>query len=699
MSKRGRWFGVQATGLLLALIFALAGCSPAMQPEPSIEVTALVTHQVVETVEVIVTPDVLGSPTAAGEPGEQATQPPASPAPTSSAPTVLAPTTSAPTEVPFIEERLIELEWPESMRLGESDVLRLALVPSSEGYTAQTEFGEHTLDVQGLPLRQTPGYNLYGIARLDGVAFQISPSGDQRRVIPPGEQAAWRWTLAARQAGRQRLSISLTLRWEPQEATIGPVSESLAFGRGLNVQVRSLFGLSQAQALLAGMICLVVGGSLGAAALVGRSSGARQVIQTAAPNHELQVESGAHIQLSKDEDDLVRAMFNRYRRLVVEREFLSGYSGARTLLVRAVAPDGRADAATIVKIGSRAAVLQEVANYESYVKDRLPPITARIQRAPVALRGGKLAALQYTFIAEPGKLPLSLRQALSANPDPALLQKLFDTFGSHWWLQGQPYTFRMAQEYDRLLPPHWVVEPAQGKSTWQALNGSGGDYPVGEVLRLGEIASLEQRLDGRSWSLHLRAAENQPPQRLRWMAVEKPASGAVVRVTSGRMDLLREWTAGCELYGMPDPLEKLDAWLDATIQGRRATIHGDLNLENVLVGPGELVWLIDFATTREGHALQDFAHLGADLVAHVLSADAGSPEKYLRHLEAGDALLEALEGMARRCTFDPASVEEYHRALALTCLGALKYANLSPLARHCLYLTAAYYGRNFQVIG
>ena len=180
--------------------------------------------------------------TAAGAPGEQ-TRVPGSPVPTS----------PAPTPEPYTEERLIELEWPESMRIGESDVLRLALVPSKEGYTAEAEFGEHSLDVQAIPLQQTPGYTLYGIARLDGVAFQISPSGDQRRVIPPGEQAAWRWTLAARQAGRQRLSISLTLRWEPQEGIIGPVSESLAFGRGLNVQVRSLFGLSQPQALLAGM--------------------------------------------------------------------------------------------------------------------------------------------------------------------------------------------------------------------------------------------------------------------------------------------------------------------------------------------------------------------------------------------------------------------------------------------------------------
>lgn len=36
------------------------------------------------------------------------------------------------------------------------------------------------------------------------------------------------------------------------------------------------------------------------------------------------------------------------------------------------------------------------------------------------------------------------------------------------------------------------------------------------------------------------------------------------------------------------------------------------------------MWLIDFARTREGHTLFDFAHLGAEIVAHVLAVRADS---------------------------------------------------------------------------
>jgi Ser/Thr protein kinase RdoA (MazF antagonist) len=163
-------------------------------------------------------------------------------------------------------------------------------------------------------------------------------------------------------------------------------------------------------------------------------------------------------------------------------------------------------------------------------------------------------------------------------------------------------------------------------------------------------------------------------------------------VTASRMGLLHDWTKDFERFGLPDPLEGLEGWLQTTLQGARSTIHGDLNLENILVGPGELVWLIDFAQTREGHPLFDFAHLAAELVAHVLAPRAGSLESFREMLLAGDEpLLNAVEAISVRCLFDAARPAEFYRAAALACLGTIKYPNRSPLARQCLYLAAAWY--------
>jgi hypothetical protein len=85
----------------------------------------------------------------------------------------------------------------------------------------------------------------------------------------------------------------------------------------------------------------------------------------------------------------------------------------------------------------------------------------------------------------------------------------------------------------------------------------------------------------------------------------------------------------------------------------------------------------------------DFAHLGAEIIAHVLAPRCASAQVYLERLVAGNELLHALEEIASRCLFDPKRVEEYHLALLLACLGALKFVNLPDLSRHCLYLTAA----------
>lgn len=596
---------------------------------------------------------------------------------------------------------MVELEWPARLRLGESDVLRLALVPAEGGYTAQAEFPEHTLATQSVPVQRPPGYSLSAVARLDGVGFDISPTGDQLRLVPPGEVVSWRWSLAPRAPGRQRLSIVLLLRWEPDPGLSAPRRESSVYGRSLDVQVISFLGLRRPEAMAFGLVGLVAGSGLSFWALFARRrqpGGAGWSLRRGEPNPRVALETGAGMSLNGEETHLLQALFGRYARLVLEREFLSGYSGARTFLARPVREGGHADAETIVKIGPREDIRAEYENYETFVKDRLPPVTARIQHNPVTLKKGERAALQYTCIAEPGKPPRSLRQALLERPDPTLIRRLFDTFGPNWWMQRQPYAFRLAQEYDRLLPPHLVLSPMRGavRATVRLepmTNPSDLGLRAGDQVTLPAFQRAERRRDGRSQTLYGSPFAGQAPLRLRWLSLDPP-EGAVGQVVATRRDLLAEATAGLDLFGLPDPLLRLDAWLQEPLMGTRSTIHGDLNLENVLVGPGNLVWLIDFAQTRLGHPLYDFAHLASELVAHVLCIRAGDhPRAYLDVLQGGqDPLLDAVEAVACNCLFDPKVLREYHLALIMACLGALKYPNLTQPARHCLYLTAAWVG-------
>jgi hypothetical protein len=400
--------------------------------------------------------------------------------------------------------------------------------------------------------------------------------------------------------------------------------------------------------------------------------------------------------LNPGETSLMQALFNRYKRLILQREFQSGYSGARTFLARPVNANGNADAETIIKIGPGRDIASEYEHYQDFVKDRLPPITARIQSLPVTVKGGSLAALQYTCISEPGRSPVSLRQALLERPNPTLIQRLFDTFGLYWWMQRQPYTFRMAQEYDCLLPPHLVLELASGetrKELWPASDPQSLHFEIGDLVKVPAFEHCEFRTDGKSLTLFGISQPGKPALRARWQS-NKPPVGTIARVTEKRSTLFAGYTAGLDLLGLPDPLPKLDGWLNQIMQGTRSVIHGDLNLENILVGPGNLVWLIDFAQTREGHPLFDFSHLASELIAHILVERIQSPEEYLALLQSGnDELLGVVEHIAASVQFDPKSVTEYRQSLVLACLGALKYQNLSRRAKHFLYLTAAYYGQ------
>ncbi len=685
---------------LFTLAWWLASCAGAAPEEMPVQEPTQIITKVVE----------------AEEPVTVEEQPTSLPTVVAATPT-LAPTQIELTPTPLVESRLVEVEWPGRLHLGDSDVVRMSLVPTSEGYSLTTEFPEHQTITQDVPVIRPTGYELYAVARLDGTGFLIVPAAEQASLLPVNQVVTWHWSLTPQQPGSQRLTIRLLLRWEPQPGTPGNSREAVAYSKGLDVRVVSFFGLTRGQALTTALVGLALGCAMLFLGVVNRlpfqkvnlitptrSRAHGSTTKIRKPSQALEIECPAGIHLSLEEEGLLRSLFQRYQRLLIQQEFLSGYSGARTFLLLPVRPDGRADAPTIAKLGGRKSIEREYANYEAFVKHTLPPVTARIQAPPVCLSESYgLAILQYTFIGQPGAHPLSLRQALLENPDPGLLQSLFETFGPNWWMQRIPWTFWLAQEYDRLLPPHWTLEPATGRG--ETLDGR---TPTSQVhLRLGQLVSLrnlnpEERLHSGRPTLTLRGefTQGQPSLRLRWLDTDLPRN-PVGRVVAGRMDQLRASVAGFDRIGLPDPLEKLPDILTESVNGTRSTIHGDLNLENVLVGPGGLMWLIDFATTREGHPLMDFAHLEAELITHVIARKVAQPSRYLdilHHVLGGESpssdqpyvcLLTGLHEIAGQCLANPTQPREFELALFLSCLGALKYDNLDEHQKHWLYLAAS----------
>jgi hypothetical protein len=631
--------------------------------------------------------------------------------------------TSAPPFSQFIsvETRVVELEWPPEMRLGESDLVRIALIPSYDGYTVTTEFPGNQTITRPVQVDRPAAYDVFAIGQLVGAGFTIQEEANPKKLLPPGQAVDWRWSIQPNQAGQQRLAITLKLRWEPSAgggtSDASQPKEADLFSKGLNVNVSSVMGMSMGQAMSTGVMGTLVGAGLALFGLVFRRAPKIKatVAQVINPNANLKIEPHAKITLANDEVSLLQTLFGKYARVGLENEFRSGYSGARTFLAHPIREDGRADAYTIAKIGPRDSMQREFDNYERFVKDTLPPITARIQEPPVTapalVNRDDKAVLRYTFIGEQGKMPVSLRESLLADPNSNLLNKLFETFGPNWWMQRRPYTFRLAQEYDRMLPAHFVIEPievsggaVQGAKLMDGRKPPGQDsYAVGDMVVLQNFPQAELRADGKSLSLSGHAAPGQPPLRVRWMrqdggrlsggAASRFASGAMGKVIGTRETLLRESAEGADLHGLPDPLQHLGARLNESVAGTQSTIHGDLNLENGLVGPGGLIWLIDFAETRDGHALYDFAHLEAEILAHVIAPRVASTGEFVAVLQSeAHPLLNQMHQIAAKCLFNPGAMREYWLALYATCLGATKYANMNAHQRRCLYVAAAYIG-------
>jgi len=633
------------------------------------------------------------------------------PEPTSALESTSETSSATPEEISLPEDRQLQVSWPSLVRLGESDLVRLTLVPSHMSYLLVTEFSDHSEITHTLAITPYEGYELFAAARLDGVNFLVSPQGEQVQFLPADQPVEWRWSISPRRPGNQSLSVALRLKWVPEASHLA-VREITVYSAGLDVRVASFLGLTQAQAFLGGLVGLFFGGAMSMFALVLLPKPAQKQgsLRDQAPNPTLAIEIPTGLSLAGQERALLKSLFRRYARLLIKQEFSSGYSGARTFLALPIHPDGRSDAFTIAKLGDRASIRREFWNYESYVKDRLPPVTARIQHNPVQLPEHaqrkyqedriQLAALQYTFIGEPGYSPVSLSNYLKSHPNPEILYRLFETFGPGWWLQRKPYTFRLGQEYDRVLPAHYVIEPAVGKGRILAGNQmrKEQEFRAGEIVRLQDFKVHELRVDRQSLSLQGVMNPGFPPLRVRWLSRSNP-NGASGSVVATRRSLLEEYSIGCELNGLPDPLELLPQMLDETIAGSQSVIHGDLNLENVLIGPGEMLWLIDFAQTREGHTLFDFAHLETEVIAHLVAERISSPSEYLEFLQRPDTsphqdlagLLIVIRDIASRCLFNSTNTREHNLALAVTCLGALKFVNLDRHARNLLYMTAAYY--------
>ncbi|MBN1680835.1 MAG: hypothetical protein JW966_11130 [Anaerolineae bacterium] len=161
------------------------------------------------------------------------------------------------------EQRVVELEWPKTFRVGGSGSVRIKLKMLADG-SLQPVAEIDTNQVLATPILITDRYDTHDAtvtASLSAPDFDVTNVSQATQPLQRGGEVEWRWTLKADDAATSVIALGLSITWIPREAG-APYAPSNVTIWGQTVQVKSehVFGLiTVPQASIAGTVLAVVG--------------------------------------------------------------------------------------------------------------------------------------------------------------------------------------------------------------------------------------------------------------------------------------------------------------------------------------------------------------------------------------------------------------------------------------------------------
>ncbi len=149
----------------------------------------------------------------------------------------------------LMETRLVRLEWPEAMRIGEE-------------YSITLDFEQ--LQDNNLPENPIVGFsdvydccNVMAEARFEVSGIKVDPASATRESMPPGQPVSFKWKISAEQAGSYSGTIWLSLRFLPLDG--GTPIQGPVYVNNLLIDARSILGLSGGMARLLGWVGVILG--------------------------------------------------------------------------------------------------------------------------------------------------------------------------------------------------------------------------------------------------------------------------------------------------------------------------------------------------------------------------------------------------------------------------------------------------------
>ena len=462
----------------------------------------------------------------------------------------------------------------------------------------------------------------------------------------------------------------------------------------------------------------------------------------------LQLSNPKGISFPQQAGELFQILFKDYPEVIIRDEFGAGFSGSRVFLVLPVKDKTSPELSVVVKIATAGLIEQEWQAYQSCIAGKLSG-AALITGEPVYSQNGNWGGIRYTLVGsgvfEVESLRHYYRNAGVEDILFALSERLFPRLDIQRAHSVEDRTFSFQSSYDFVLPVNLIIEPGplpKGKkpciirpNTLSACSLKQGDYARVEGFVITET-------DIKTQTLTLNAVSPYA-YRLRLCPVKNIAAcqkGRIFPVVSGRVIETRytqlqdkilqamgkDFALSQAEFTLPDgavlpnPLLLLPDILNVSAPVRVSCIHGDLNIENILIDPKVRdARLIDFATARRDHLLHDMLRLETEVITRLLPGAlmwADLPPESIhtlyRHLHTASfpagkiptppfsryslrkpfAALAAIRRQAAKSLFKQGEWKEYYRGLLLYLLGALKFKNLDAVPEAPLPKQLAFWG-------
>ena len=150
----------------------------------------------------------------------------------------------------ILETRKVVLEWPGSLRIGDTDVISLVFEPIQNEAVASSAQGKFS-DIYN-------NYNIMAEARIEAAGVRVNPANPTRESMPSGHTVKFKWQVNIEQTGSYQGNVWLSLRFLPLDGS--PASQWPVFVRQVDIHAISIFGLSAAWARLLGGVGILLSG-------------------------------------------------------------------------------------------------------------------------------------------------------------------------------------------------------------------------------------------------------------------------------------------------------------------------------------------------------------------------------------------------------------------------------------------------------